>query len=166
MRKEILGFGIILALGSCSLLSSKDQDKPAQFIAPATIQEDSLSYKYTVTEIPGSKIKDSAGDEMNAAGQWVVLNFAVTNTSEDKQEIYESVIELQETLLITSDAQEWNYPTEIYDYGIRTVQSGQSYNLKLAYDVPADVKPEKLIYRFYDEDFNRTDFEVNVQVKQ
>lgn len=165
MLKQAVKIGLVFTLSSCSILSSEEPDKPGQFLAPSTIQEDSWSYKYTTTELPGNKIKDGVDSEISAAGQWVILNFAVTNTADQKQDTYESLIELEETILTTSDGQEWNYPEQIYDYGITTIQPGQSYNLKLAYDVPNSVNPKTLIYRFYDEDFNRIDFKFDVGSK-
>jgi hypothetical protein len=154
---------IVLLASSCSLLNRTPKDELAILVDPVTIQEDNWQFKYTTLELPGGIIRDSLDDEYRAAGQWAVINLAATNTSDKKQESYIAMIDKKDFILITSDGQKWEYPKEIYDYRIATVQPDQSYNLKLAFDIPTNLTPKTLIYQFYDEDYNTLEFEIPLQ---
>jgi len=154
---------VVLLVSSCSWISREPKDELAILVDPVTIQEDSWSFKYTTLELPGGVIRDSFDDEYRAAGQWAIINFVATNTSNRKQEAYVSTIDAQNFILITSDGKKWEYPKELYDHKVRTLEPGQSYNLKLAFDIPNNLDPKTLIYQFYDEDYNTLEFQIPLQ---
>jgi len=141
----------------------QEKDELAVLVNSTTIQEDNWRFQYTTFELPGSIIRDDFDDELRAAGQWAIINFAATNTSKRKQESYMATIENRGFILVTSDGQKWEYPKEIYDPKLRTLQPDQSYNLKLAFDIPAHLSPQTLIYQFYDEDYNTLEFQIPLQ---
>ena len=152
-----------LLISSCSLINREPKDELAILVDPVTIQEDNWQFKYTTTELPGSVIRDGLDDENRAAGQWAVINLAATNTSNKKQDAFMLSVENGDFILVTSDGKKWEYPEEIYDYKIVTVQPSQSYNLKLAFDIPDNLTPKTLVYQFHDEDYNTIEFSIPLQ---